>query len=732
MNPLIKAIAPITARVRTDVTAKKGPGGMVWTREPLTDAMLAKHLNGGPYRGVCPVKAGESVTLVGMYDLDSHKGETSWADMIGIVDNLIGELERRGMHPVAFRSSGGFGVHVYMVWDDPQDAYSVRQFMTDALGAVGYKNGTAGVSKGEIEVFPKQDDVPVDGFGNQFILPLAGESAPLDPMLGFEVMPKDHALGIEWKASPSVPKLEKPVRDVVSSAPSGNIERLVDALSAIPNDGDGLDYDAWRNVIFGIHHATNGSAEGKRIAHEFSARSAKYDKAFLDKNVWRHIKSDRPNAITERTILDMARDAGWAEDVTEDFEVVEAEVITMPNGAPAPAAPRQLDFTRHRDGDILATIRNTVAAVGEPTFCGFVIGFDDFRDEIMFHRGDHQWESFLDEHYVELRIALARRRFKEVGRDLIRDAVHKVAKDNRFDSARVWLDSLSWDGVSRVETFLSTYFGVTDSDYARAVSLYMWSAIAGRVIAPGIKCDMVPILVGDQGLGKSSAVAAMVPSVEYFTEISFHEKDDDNSRKIRGKLIAEIGELRGLHTKELESIKAFITRTNEHWIPKFKEFSTTFPRRLIFIGTTNRDEFLADSTGNRRWLPVTVGSVDVEGIKRDRDQLWAEGAALFTVEGVMWQKAENLAEQVHENHTISDSWESTINGWLFSEDHFGIVPMQKGYVTTEEILSGALGVPVSQHRRPEQMRVADVMKSLGFDVDRPLINGKRVRHWVKR
>src|SRR5690606_14634369 len=114
------------------------------------------------------------------------------------------------------------------------------------------------------------------------------------------------------------------------------------------------------------------------------------------------------------------------------------------------------------------------------------------------------------------------------------------------------------------------------------------------------KADMAPILVGQQGAGKSTAVAAMAPAPEFFAEISFSEKDEDLARKMRGRLVAEIGELRGLHTREQEAIKAFVSRTHENWIPKYREFAVQFPRRLVFIGTTNKDEFLADETGNRR------------------------------------------------------------------------------------------------------------------------------------
>lgn len=191
-----------------------------------------------------------------------------------------------------------------------------------------------------------------------------------------------------------------------------------------------------------------------------------------------------------------------------------------------------------------------------------------------------------------------------------------AADENPFDSAMEWLKSLEWDGIPRIEKFYHTHFGTEDSAYTRAVSRYMWTALAGRVLKPGIKADMVPILVGAQGAGKSSVVAALSLIRLFFTEISFAEKDDDLARKMRGCLVAEISELRGLNTKELESIKAFVTRTHEKWIPKFKEFATQFPRRSLSIGTTNEDEFLGDKTGNRRWLPVEVGKMDVEGIKR--------------------------------------------------------------------------------------------------------------------
>lgn len=179
-NPLIAALLPLVRRVRTDVTAVKKSDGSRWTSQPLTRERLAQHVNGGPARGVCPIKAGESVTMVALLDFDSHGGETDWVGMSLAAGRVLDQLELvHGMSPLVFRSSGGRGVHVYLLWDSPQDAYSVREFLRGVLADVGLRPGTRGVGAGECEVFPKQNSVGPDGWGNQVILPLAGKSALL-------------------------------------------------------------------------------------------------------------------------------------------------------------------------------------------------------------------------------------------------------------------------------------------------------------------------------------------------------------------------------------------------------------------------------------------------------------------------------------------------------------------------------------------------------------------------
>jgi predicted P-loop ATPase len=398
---------------------------------------------------------------------------------------------------------------------------------------------------------------------------------------------------------------------------------------------------------------------------------------------------------------------------------------------PADHVSVSLKFKRDKKGKIEATMENCNVALRAPSFCGIEIRFDQFRDEIMFAaEGTSDWQAFADADYSRLRIRLEKQGFKPIGREMIRDVVLLVADENPFDSAIEWLSGLQWDGVPRIDGFLVDYFGAEASEYVTSVSRYLWTAMAGRVMAPGIKADMVPILVGRQGAGKSSGVAAMSPAPDFFAEVSFHEREDDLARKMRGRLVAEIGELRGLHTRELEHIKAFITRTHENWIPKYREFAVTFPRRLVFIGTTNQEEFLADETGNRRWLPVKVDGADVETIERDRLQLWAEARGSFEAAGVAFREAERLAKDVHEDHMIKDSWADVVSNWLDETDILtGEINREKKILSAMEVLIDALNFDKKQISRREELRIAKVLKALGYERGVSRVNGVLVKGW---
>ena len=390
-------------------------------------------------------------------------------------------------------------------------------------------------------------------------------------------------------------------------------------------------------------------------------------------------------------------------------------------------------FKRLPGGKIITSLSNVVVALGSPHVCGMRLRYDVFKDAIMAFE-DGGMRPILDTDYTALRISLESRGLENVGREMIRDAVHLVADRDKFDSAFEWLDQQTWDGTPRIETFWVDHFGVPDDNrgYARAVGLYTWTALAGRVLVPGMQADMVPILTGSQGLGKSRGVAAMSPDREYVTSISFNEPEIERARKMRGRLIIELAELQGLKSREREEILAWVTRSDEHWTPKFMEMSVTYSRRSVLFGTTNDREFLDDPTGERRWLPLDTGAadgfegVDVDGIVRLRGQLWAEGRARYEKDGLQWRDAERLARDVHERYKADDSWGAAIAKWLDTPDMSETTPRQRKFLLITEVAEGALAIPTRHLKYSDQRRIGKVLRSEGFD-SQPMRIGEQIK-----
>lgn len=400
--------------------------------------------------------------------------------------------------------------------------------------------------------------------------------------------------------------------------------------------------------------------------------------------------------------------------------------------------PERPKFRRMpKTGEVLSTIDNVLLAVERPDVSGLRIAYDKFRQIILVAWPDSSalWRPMEDNDYTLIQNILERKiGFKPIALELLRRSVESIAHKNAFDSAIDWLATLKWDGMPRIDRFMELYTGVEEGKYARAVSRYLWTALAGRILHPGIKADMAVILVGEQGLMKSSACAAIAPFPDWFCNISFNEKEDNLTRKMRGKVVGEFGELRGLHTKEQEAIKDWIARPFDELVPKFKEFSKTYFRRLVFFGTTNNREFLADDTGNRRWLPVDVSKIMITELMRDREQLWAEGRDIFLAEGVAYEEAERLAKKVHDKYMLIDGWEAAIVRWLDTPDEMdGKTPGERETITLDDVLRHALNIEVRSLKGSiESKRVSAILRKLKYENKKQWVNGRSVWVWKKR
>lgn len=486
-----------------------------------------------------------------------------------------------------------------------------------------------------------------------------------------------------------------------------------------------------------ISDATDNSEEGFALWEEFLRPGIKYEEGRRHlRTHWRSFKSG--GGITWQWLkkgVELDASDFSALPPVDDISLEDDEQEPVDAAPPLPAAaPQTLDgwpvLRRKKNGRIEPVILNIHAAISHPDFCGYHIGYDQFRAELMQVPIDYLaqgWAPFLDHHYTELRLNLERRGFDATGVDNVRQSVASVGEKHRFDSAIDWLRAIEHDGKSRVAMFLHDYFGAEDTEYTRAVSLYLWTALAGRVLSPGCQADMAVIMVSKQGERKSTGISSLVPRPEQFVELNLDDSDDDLARKMAGCLVGELAELRGLATRDLEGIKSFITRKHEKWVPKYKEFANTYPRRLIFIGTTNKREFLADETGERRFLPVDVIQANPEAIQRDREQLWAEARDLYELAGIAWQRAETLGRQAVKAYKVSDSWEDTVALWLAA----GADPdnLRAAEFTTASVATGALGIDIKHVNRGIEMRISKILAGLGYSKKQVRIDGVMSRFW---
>ena len=236
------------------------------------------------------------------------------------------------------------------------------------------------------------------------------------------------------------------------------------------------------------------------------------------------------------------------------------------------------------------------------------------------------------------------------------DALKNVSMRNKFHPVRELLDSLTWDGKEHIRSLLPEYLGAEDSDYTyQVMRLWMLGAVS-RVYKPGSKFDYTIILQGSQGIGKSTFLKLMALDDSWFND-SLDSLDSDKSvQSLTGSWIIELAELKSLARTAggVESVKRFLTATQDKYRIPYERRADTFYRQCVFAGTTNKDDFLQDETGNRRFLIIHTGvtkpfkSLFIPEAMDDIKQAWAEAVHIWKNEDPQLILPENCTQQAKE------------------------------------------------------------------------------------
>ncbi len=310
----------------------------------------------------------------------------------------------------------------------------------------------------------------------------------------------------------------------------------------------------------------------------------------------------------------------------------------------------------------------------------------------------------------------------------VRDQIARVARFNSYDPLAEHLRGLVWDGTPRLDRVLEVYFGAQVHDdegkdlgeYLRLIGPKWFISAVARALEPGSKVDTVLVLEGPQGIKKSTALAVLGGA--FFCDTQLKIGDKDSTMLAAQYWLIELAELAAMKRSETESQKAFITRRADAIRPPYGHVVESFPRRAVFVGTTNDTDYLIDPTGNRRFWPVRVLLINLAAILRDRAQLWAEAVKRFN-DGERWwlepDEARVAEAQAQERYQESPLVEQIAVWWG------ALAPARRpAHVGTHDVAVAVLSLGADRVTRAVESDIGKALARLGFTRTRLRVDGR--------
>ena len=313
-------------------------------------------------------------------------------------------------------------------------------------------------------------------------------------------------------------------------------------------------------------------------------------------------------------------------------------------------------------------------------------------------------------------------------REFFREVLENEARKNTVHPVREYLDGLKWDKVPRIDSFLTEYLGAENTPLNCAISRKTLITAVRRVFQPGCKKDEALILEGPQGAGKTTAIEALFSERWYTDSLQIGSDPKETIEQTSSAWGVEFSELAGLTRRDIDTVKAMVSRREDRARLSYARRAVTIPRQFVLIGTINAQTYLQDNTGNRRFWIVRVGKINLAGIKKNRDQIWAEARHYEKqLESLMlppelWQRAADEAEQ----RTLTDPWFDVLHDALTDAESGEIPPS----VIEVSLIWRKLGVDVNRQDGAVGRRVASAMNILGFTRKRGTHASTKARLYV--
>lgn len=416
--------------------------------------------------------------------------------------------------------------------------------------------------------------------------------------------------------------------------------------------GDGIgDYDgnseARRALLMQLAYVTRDNEQIERIARRSKLDPARFNdkrnkhRNFLHYETLRALRDQKSNCDVDRA----------AKDATKTKSAERSAAITTK----AKALDGGVDDLRDDKGKF----RDDVHIVGEllirDSRLAGVLWFDEFAGRIaktvsfckaFADSSAPKTTGSLEDDDLLAASAWLRREWGLSARsDTVGGAVRRWARATSVNPVADKLQKLAkgWDGVARLDTWLTDYCaadtqGPDGAYYLGEVGKRFLIGVVARMLMPGTKQDAMLVLEGGQGVGKSTAVRILAEAIDpsiYLEGFSL-EAGVDCMLGLRGKGLGEWSELSGHDKREAEHIKQFLTKVSDSYRDPYGRLPKDWPRTISFVGTTNESAYLRDATGNRRYWPVKVGTVNLEALALVAPMLWAEAVLQYQAGARFW------------------------------------------------------------------------------------------------
>lgn len=368
--------------------------------------------------------------------------------------------------------------------------------------------------------------------------------------------------------------------------------------------------------------------------------------------------------------------------------------------------------------------------------------FNKFKNII-----EYKSKKIADHHLTTIRLDISRQYKVEFPVDMVTNCIDLVARKHEYHPVTQWLDLQEWDNKKRLNPdsglgWLGEYCELDLSDdkkeeFADLIKeigkCWLISCVA-RVKNPGCKVDSSLILLGGQGVGKSTLFSTLAVKKEWFSCTALNLKgggNKDTFSKLQGKWIYEFAEMATTRKRDSETVKSFLSSTTDSYRPPWGRYDIDQPRQVVFCGTSNELEVLRDSSGDRRYWVLPVKKIHLDRVKRDLSLLWAEAVFLYDEgEGHDWHLSkhnEGELVKLQAPYKESDSWLESIEHYLYDI----CTTTEKKSFTMKKLLTEVLNIPTAQQNRGMMMRVAGLLSGANWTKKRehcPVL-GRVVSAW---